>query len=123
MYCIIKLYHNFLNRSPWAPYTLDSFGLFSFYFLPRINPKFTYGSTSFHQKETSCICIRNGSYLNRIPFVWRNSTRELIKISGKINGIQEDMTHIVEHLQGTEETLKINDNAIQRLNNPIDFLY
>ena len=47
------------------------------------------------------------------------STKELIKISGKINGIQEDMTHIVEHLQGIDERLKITDQAIQRLNNSV----
>lgn len=47
------------------------------------------------------------------------STRELIKISGKIYGIRGDMTHIVEHLQGIEEKLKITELAIQRLNNSI----
>ena len=45
------------------------------------------------------------------------SKRELIKISGNINGIQEDMTHIVEHLQDLYERLKTIDLAIQILNN------
>ena len=42
-------------------------------------------------------------------------TRELIKISGKINGIQENITHIVKHLQGIDKRFEITDLAIQRL--------
>ena len=63
--------------------------------------------------------MRNGGYFNRTLLFEGSSTRELIKISGKINGIQEYMTHIVEHLQGIDEKLKIANLAIQRSNNSV----
>ena len=43
----------------------------------------------------------------------------MIIISGKINGIQEDRTHIVEHHQGIDKKLKITDLAIQKLKNSV----